>query len=144
MTNHSWKSGVTAFCSAGHNSVGSAGHSFLLLSHLLRPNVLVWVALSSRSAVAGERIRGVMRGDINSVMYGCRNMRMDRMWDRINDEAAVCLSGAAVRGGRGGAARLSYRVCSSARPPARPPVGLGNAGCCRWGICLSLLPKVQP
>ena len=47
-------------------------------------------------------------GDINSVMYGCRNMRMDRRWDRINDEAAVCLSGAAVRGGLGGAARRSF------------------------------------
>ena len=32
---------------------------------------------------------------------------------------SVCLSGAAVRGGRGGAARLSYRVCSSARPPVQ-------------------------
>ena len=59
---------------------------------------------------------------------------------RRNVGVSVCLSGAAIRGGRGGAARLSYRVCSSARPSARPPAGLGHAGCCRWGMCLSLLP----
>ena len=60
------------------------------------------------------------------------------VWCRHSE--CVCLSGAVIRGGRGGAACLSYRVCSSARPSARPPAGLGHAGCCRWGMCLSLLP----
>ena len=105
------------------------------------------------------------------VMYGCRRGEEIKKEAKSEDEDApyrvigmvtvhvtdscsghvlgvvvvsVCLSGAAVRGGRGGAACLSYRVCSSARPSARPPAGLGHAGCRRRGICLSLLPVVQP
>ena len=73
--------------------------------------------------------------------YGDRPRHQFVLWSCMGVVGvSVCLSGAAIRGGRGGAARLSYRVCSPARPPARPPAGLGHAGCYRWGMCLSLLP----
>ena len=89
-------SGVTAFCSAGYNSVGSAGHSFLLLSHLLRPNFTL--RLSPSLSLSLSLSAPVAAGDV---------------WCRHSE--CVCLSGAVVRGGRGGAACLSYRVCGCRR-----------------------------